>query len=98
MHREGRRFDPVWLHFFMYYTYILHSKKTHRFYIGHTQDLIKRLSQHNSGYSKSTKHGIPWDLLYFEEFAERSSAMKREKEIKRKKSHKFIQTLANRSD
>ena len=78
---------------FMYYVYILKSQQTGWYYIGHTQDLPKRIHQHNSGYSKSTKSGIPWELVHQKEFQDRGAAMKRELELKRKKSREFIEEL-----
>lgn len=80
----------------MFYVYILRSKTTSKFYIGQTENLVRRLHYHNSGYSKSTKSGIPWELVYKEELEDRASAMKRETEIKKKKSKKYIEDLIAR--
>jgi putative endonuclease len=77
----------------MYFVYILHSNTTDRFYVGHTEELQTRFAQHNNGRSRSTKSGIPWDLLYHEEFLTRSEAMKREKQIKSMKSREYIHQL-----
>ncbi|AFN74590.1 hypothetical protein MROS_1353 [Melioribacter roseus P3M-2] len=52
-----------------------------------------RLERHNSGNSRSTKHGIPWEIVYFEVYPMKSEAMKREYEIKRRKSRKYIEEL-----
>ena len=77
----------------MYYTYILYSETTDKYYIGHTHDLELRLERHNDGGSRSTKAGIPWKLIYFEKHESKSEAMKREYFIKHKKSRKFIEKL-----
>lgn len=66
----------------MYITYILNSRKNKKYYIGHTHDLIVRLQKHNSGRIRSTKSGIPWVIVYKESFKNRSSAYRRELEIK----------------
>ena len=42
---------------------------------------------------KSTKFGISWELVHKEEFNTRSDAMRREREIKLKKSKKYIKWL-----
>lgn len=76
-----------------YYTYILKSSKTNKHYIGYTYNLESRLEKHNSGNSKSTKSGIPWHMVYFEEYDSKSDAIKRENEIKRKKSKIYIENL-----
>ena len=66
----------------MFHTYILQSEKTNKFYIGSTGNLDDRFIRHNNGRSKSTKTGIPWKLIYTEEFNTRSEAIKRKMEIK----------------
>ncbi len=66
----------------MFYVYILLSEKTGKFYIGSTGDLEDRLFRHNSGWSKSTKSGRPWQLVYSETFSTRSEAMNVRKKSK----------------
>jgi len=44
----------------------LHSDKLDKFYTGHTNNLKLRLERHNDGWSRSTKAGIPWKLVYKE--------------------------------
>jgi len=77
----------------MYKTYILQSLKTNRFYIGHTADIEKRLKQHNSGKTRSTKCGIPWKLVYFEIFQSKQLAFCRELQIKSYKSGEAFKKL-----
>ena len=79
----------------MFYTYIIYSKLTDKYYVGYTQDLKLRLERHNSGWSRSTKSGVPWELVYNEKFETKSEAIKRENEIKREKSRKYIEELIN---
>ncbi len=76
-----------------FFVYILYSEKVKRYYIGHTQNLERRLIEHNSGQNKSTKYGIPWKHVFTKEFSSRSEAMKYEIKIKRMKSKKFIENL-----
>jgi putative endonuclease len=73
--------------------YILKSSATSKYYIGQTSDIDKRLLYHNSGYSKSTKAGIPWRLMYSENFDTRQQAMKREAELKKYKSRVMIEKI-----
>ena len=40
--------------------------------------------------------GIPWKIVYKEKYNTKSEAMKREYEIKRKKSRKYIESLINK--
>ena len=76
-----------------YFVYILYSEKRDRFYIGFTSDINSRLLKHNSGSTTSTKSGIPWELVYSEEYVTKTEALKREKAIKKKKSRKYIEYL-----
>jgi putative endonuclease len=66
----------------MFYIYILRSKLTQRYYVGSTEIVEKRLQEHNSGKSKSTRAGIPWELIHRESFATRSEARIQEQKIK----------------
>jgi putative endonuclease len=66
----------------MYYVYILHIKKTGRYYTGQTQNLAKRLQKHTRGETKSIKNRGEVELVYIERYSTRAEAMKREKQIK----------------
>ena len=74
----------------MYTLYILHSSILDRYYVGYTNDILRRLSEHNRIKGKFTDNGIPWSLVYSESFASKKEAMLREKFIKSRKSKKFI--------
>lgn len=75
--------------------YILYSKKLNSYYVGVTQDIEKRLYQHNSGYSKYTKKGIPWQIVTTFSCSTRSEAVRLEKKIVHKK--KAEQTCSAKS-
>jgi putative endonuclease len=77
----------------MYTLYILHSKKLDWYYVGFTNDLSRRLTEHNRIKGKYTDSGIPWVLVYKESYALKKVAMDREKFIKSQKSKKFITEL-----
>jgi putative endonuclease len=72
--------------------YILKSEKNNKSYIGHTADLPKRLMEHNSGKSISTRYGRPWRLVHVEAYASRAEAMAREKYYKTKAGRLELQT------
>jgi putative endonuclease len=57
-----------------FYTYILRSTSTGRYYIGHTENLTKRIFEHNNNRTVSIKNRGPWDLFHSEEFVTRSEA------------------------
>ena len=78
---------------FMFTVYILQSLITGRYYVGHTDDLSRRIEEHNTGQAKYTRRGKPWRVVYTEKYQSRTMAMKREREIKGKKSRKYIQEL-----
>ncbi len=80
-----------------YFVYILKSLQDGTYYVGSAQDLQERLERHNQGRTKYTKVKRPWELVYSEEFPDRSSAMKRENEIKRRKRRTFIEALVRTS-
>ena len=85
----------------MFYTYIL-SCDDGTLYCGYTNDLKKRILKHNSGKgAKYTRSRLPVKLEYYEEFNEKSLAMKRESEIKklsRTEKLKLLKTPNNRKE
>ena len=67
------------------YVYILGSRDRsgYRTYVGWTNDLERRLSQHNSGTGARSTRGHTWVLLYAERYQTRGPAMSREWHLKR---------------
>lgn len=67
----------------MHYVYILScSDKT--LYTGYTVNLERRLKVHNKGRgAKYTRGRLPVKLIYYEEYDNKSTALKREHEIKK---------------
>ncbi len=76
-----------------YYVYILRSLKDGRYYIGSTSDVNARLNFHNAGKQRSTKHRIPFELVYQEELIDKTTALKREKQIKNYKGGEAFKHL-----
>lgn len=67
----------------MHYVYILRSEaKNNKTYIGSTNDLKRRLRDHNGGQCNYTKQYIPWKIVYFERVS-KENAVKRERQIKK---------------
>ena len=60
------------------------------FYIGYTDDLIKRLKLHNSGKVLSTQYRKPFDLIYYEASINKEDALRREKYLKSTYGHRYI--------
>jgi putative endonuclease len=67
----------------MYQLYILKSLKDLGYYIGSTEDINKRLKEHNQGKTKSIKHRLPFVLQYFEEYSTKKEAKQREIRLKK---------------
>lgn len=79
----------------MYYVYVIRSLKDNRNYIGYTNDLSRRLQEHNRGKSKSVKYRGPFELIYYEEYTSRVEAIHREKQIKNYKGGEAFKKLIN---
>jgi len=74
-----------------FHVYVLLSKSTNRYYVGQTIDVATRLAYHNANYSLALKNRGPWTLLHTEEYATRSEAVRRERQIKSWKDRRMIQ-------
>jgi putative endonuclease len=73
-----------------YFVYVLRSEKDGKRYIGFTSNLERRINEHNSRLVKSTRFRRPLVLVYYEEFSEKSEAMKREKFFKSGRGREFL--------
>lgn len=78
---------PNWI-----YTYVLKSKKDGNFYIGATNDINKRLKQHNEGLVFSTKGRLPIELIYFEACLNKADAYRREKYLKTGMGKRYLKS------
>jgi putative endonuclease len=79
----------------MYSVYILKSVKTGKLYVGHTDNLSRRIEEHNTSRGgKYTRKNGPWNLVYSEKHADRSSAAKRELYLKSTRGSKEKKELA----
>src|SRR6056297_1759840 len=77
-----------------YYCYVLWSEDASKFYIGITEDVRKRLDDHNSGISKWTKrHAGSWVLVWQQRFESLGEARKLENRLKRQKTGRGFWTL-----
>ena len=74
----------------MFYVYILYSLSKEKYYVGQTNNIEDRLRRHNSGYSLSTKNGIPWELITSFSLSNRSEAMILEKKIKSTGAKRYL--------
>jgi len=79
----------------MYTVYVLYNKAHRKTYIGYTEDLRKRLMQHNEGsFKKSYTLRFPgeWIVIYSEDVDTRVIASMREQELKSFRGRQFIST------
>ncbi|AEL26192.1 GIY-YIG nuclease family protein [Cyclobacterium marinum] len=71
------------------------AKTKNRYYIGATCDELKeRVRRHNSHHKKGFTGTVnDWELVYSEDFKSKEEAFSREREVKKWKSRKKIETL-----
>ena len=77
----------------VYYVYFLKSKKNGKYYIGVSNDVKRRLKEHNNGLSKFTAPFQPYELKRVEKFMKIEDAYKREIFIKKKRRKKIIELI-----
>jgi putative endonuclease len=75
-----------------FYAYVIKSLNFDFYYKGHCKDLKERLKQHNSGATQSIIRYAPFEIVYFEEFATRELAIKREKYFKSSAGRRFLKS------
>ena len=80
------------------YTYILECSDG-TLYTGYTVDLTKRLNTHNTGRgSRYTRCRLPVRLVYYEIFATKREAMRREYAIKKLSRERKMEMIATFSE
>lgn len=73
--------------------YVLKSQKDGRYYIGQTNQFERRLQEHNNGKTSSLKNRLPVILVYSEQWASRSEAVRRERCLKSLKGGKTFKQI-----
>ncbi len=81
---------------YMYYTYILRSKRGGNLYTGYTNDLRKRFKEHNQGMSIYTKSRGPYELIYYEVCVNQEDAKARELYLKSGKGKRYLKSRLKR--
>lgn len=66
----------------MFFVYAISSLERNYIYVGLTENLDRRISEHNSGKNRTTQPYRPFKLIYFEEFETRMDARIKEKYFK----------------
>ena len=76
--------------------YILYFPKQDKYYVGSTNNLERRINQHKSGYTYSTKRlrGVP-ELKFVQEFDSLKDARSAESRIKSWKRRDYIEKIIN---
>ncbi len=67
----------------MHFVYLLQSKVDNSLYIGKTENLEKRIIEHNSGKGYFTNRHKPYELVYYEAYVVKELSEEREKQLKR---------------
>ena len=80
----------------MYYVYLIQNEEGKR-YIGYTQDLKRRLSEHNNNDNALTK-GHEWEIIYYEAYKSEEDARERERKLKQDgRSRRHLYARVSRS-
>lgn len=77
----------------MHYVYVLLSLKDQKFYIGFSEDVEKRLKDHNAGRNTSTKVRMPLELIYYEAHLSQEDALRRERYFKTDKGKSTLKQM-----
>ncbi len=74
----------------MHYVYVIQSSRDKKFYVGSTNDLKRRVKQHNDGLVPATKRRRPLKLVYYEACISQNDAIRREKYLKTAWGKRYI--------
>lgn len=77
----------------MFYVYAIKSNSRNYIYVGLTNNLERRLEEHNSENNKTTKPYRPFKLIYSESFITRVDARIKEKVLKTGSGKEFLKNF-----
>ena len=82
----------------MWHVYIIKSEKRKWYYVGSTNRLQERINEHNNGLVKSTKHYLPFTLVFQKDFVFEKEARNYEQLLKDKRTEKekIIKTIESK--
>ncbi|TES90931.1 MAG: GIY-YIG nuclease family protein [Candidatus Cloacimonadota bacterium] len=80
-----------------YYVYVLFSLKDNKFYIGFTNDIKRRMREHNQGKNPSTSYRLPLELIYYEAHLNKEDVRRRERYFKTTKGKTTLRQLLRES-
>jgi putative endonuclease len=72
--------------------YVLRSRRNGRLYTGSTNDLQRRLQEHDRGKNVYARNAGPFDLVYSEECQSRLEARRRERYLKTGVGREFLKS------
>jgi putative endonuclease len=78
----------------MFFVYALKSLSRNYIYVGLTDDIERRVCQHNAGKERTTRPYRPFKLIYSESFPTRPEARKKEKYLKSGVGKEFLKKLS----
>jgi len=81
----------------MFHVYVIKSLKTGKYYTGCTNDIERRIKEHNGNKTRSLKNKGPFKLIHQEDYDNLSRARKREVEIKSYKGGNAFKKLLLRA-
>ena len=74
------------------FVYALQSEQDKGLYIGITNDVERRVKEHNAGYNRSTRSRRPFRLFYVEECGSRNQARERERFLKSGQGRDYLRS------
>ena len=77
----------------MFYVYVIKSDRNSRLYIGRTDDLKRRITEHKKGKVWTTKRMLPIKLMFYECFSNKENAIRRERYLKTTKGKSTLKLM-----
>jgi len=79
----------------MYFVYILQSLRDKKLYVGYTDNVKRRIEEHNKGRVSITKNRRPFKLIYVEGYLNQQDATSREKCFKTGWGRTYVKKVLN---
>jgi len=73
--------------------YIIQSIKNKNLYVGYTDNLRRRIKEHNQGLNFSTKSNRPWQIIHYEAYLNKKDAQRRENYLKSSQGSRLLKRM-----
>lgn len=96
-YQKVQQYAELFYFYYMVFLYAIKNNINTEIYVGISDNITRRIKEHNSGKNRYTKAFMPWEVFYQEVFSDYATARKREIYFKNASGKKFLKNILQQS-